>query len=671
MVLSALLWTASAQPLSLPSPSTNRISLLNGLVHDSSPKTRLAALRALAHIPTAESAALALTVLDHPMDPTLDYALWLTINDLSVPFVEALQSGAWKPEGREKQLEFALRAIPAEQAGRVLEQLLATRPFDEAGTGPWMELVGGAGSPAQLRAIFERAVDGKFSSAATVRALNALSEAFRQRKSAPVGDVSSLSALFASASLPVDVRVAALRLSALWKERFAWIPTVLPVAREATTPSAVRSAAFDAIRTYGGKDSLAALDELVRSTEPPISRAAVIALSGVDLQRAIPSIIAMCRVETDETAALEFWRAVLDKKGAARALADALPDHGLQPAAARAGMRAAREGGRSDLDLVLAFARGAGLSAGASAASTGLIQDLAAQATAKGDPTRGERLFRRNDTACMTCHGIGGAGGKVGPDLTSIGASAPMDYLVESVLLPNVKIKEGYAAVIVTSRDGTERAGTLARETGVELVLRLASGQEESIPKVDILKREIGVNSIMPSGLLESLNQQEQLDLFSFLGHLGKPGPFDAARGGVARKWHLTQTVHTDGQEGREYWPLTAGLSEKRWHPIYALVRGVITREMIAEANGGEAWTSRLAYYAATEFSLLQNGTVTLTLTAGPGSELWVDGKKVGPDGISQLTLTAGNHRAVVRMDPKNVPASVRLESADVSFVLN
>ena len=50
-------------------------------------------------------------------------------------------------------------------------------------------------------------------------------------------------------------------------------------------------------------------------------------------------------------------------------------------------------------------------------------------------------------------HG-GGAGGKIGPDLTSIGASAPPDYLVESLLYPNAKIKEGYHSVLIATKDG-------------------------------------------------------------------------------------------------------------------------------------------------------------------------------------------------------------------------
>ena len=49
------------------------------------------------------------------------------------------------------------------------------------------------------------------------------------------------------------------------------------------------------------------------------------------------------------------------------------------------------------------------------------IKELIADVQSKGDPTRGEAIFRRGDTACMKCHAIAGAGGTLAPDLLSIG----------------------------------------------------------------------------------------------------------------------------------------------------------------------------------------------------------------------------------------------------------
>ena len=37
-----------------------------------------------------------------------------------------------------------------------------------------------------------------------------------------------------------------------------------------------------------------------------------------------------------------------------------------------------------------------------------------------GHPARGEAVYSREDMQCITCHAIGGVGGKVGPDMTSL-----------------------------------------------------------------------------------------------------------------------------------------------------------------------------------------------------------------------------------------------------------
>src|SRR5262245_30849443 len=97
----ALLGFLIVRTAAAPTDPAARLESLSRLIRDESPKVRLEALRALAKIPSPRAAELALGVLDLPMDPTLDYALWLTINDLSEPWIAALQSGQWKPEGRE------------------------------------------------------------------------------------------------------------------------------------------------------------------------------------------------------------------------------------------------------------------------------------------------------------------------------------------------------------------------------------------------------------------------------------------------------------------------------------------------------------------------------------------------------------------------------------------
>src|SRR5262249_44797429 len=103
-----------------------------------------------------------------------------------------------------------------------------------------------------------------------------------------------------------------------------------------------------------------------------------------------------------------------------------------------------------------------------------------------GNPAQGESIYRRKDQLCQKCHAIAGAGGQVGPDLTSIGASAQIDYLIESILLPNKAIKENYHSLNVATKDGRFLSGIPIRQTEKELVLRDAEDKEVSIPLRDI-----------------------------------------------------------------------------------------------------------------------------------------------------------------------------------------
>jgi putative heme-binding domain-containing protein len=650
-----------------PAQADPRLDMLAKLARDPAPAVRVEALRALAKIPTAEAAALALGVLDLPMDPTLDYALWLTINDLAEPWIAALQGGAWKPEGREKQLEFALRALRPEQAGRVLADVLAARPPARDGAGPWIELIGAAGGPAQLGLLLEKAAGGGFDDGASVRALRALGDAHRLRRLRPPGDPAALGGLLDAASSAVAT--AAADLAGEWKDVGGAFPKLAELAARPEADAGARAAAIAALRRIGGGEATRALARLAApGGEALARRRAAAALLALDEPAGAQAVAAVASETADEAAALELWRDALAVKGAGPALADALAAVKLSAPAARAGMRAAREGGRSEVGLVAALAQAGGLAADAAEATAGMVRELAARAVEAGDPHRGEFVYRRPALACVTCHALGGVGGRVGPDMTSIGASAPADYLVESLLLPHAKIKEGYHSVVVATQDGEELTGTLARETPEEIFLRNAAGQEVAVAKANVARREIGTLSLMPAGLLDPLTEQEKLDLVAFLTRLGKPGDFDAAQGGVARVWRLAQTVHTDAQAGQEGWPLTAPWDDKRWTPAAALVRGDLSRAALEEAVRGQFWVGKLAVYAATEITTAQPGPVNFTLAAGPGAELWVAGQKAGGPGAVRVELPAGTHRVLVKLDPRRIPDRIRLETRDAVF---
>ncbi len=663
---------------------------LNKLVRDANPRVRLEAMRALSRIPTVRSAGLVLeAALNAPeKDALYAYAAWLSINDLAEPWTQAVMSGEWSadvkqpsraPAGsdlqagswryqemRFRQLEFALNSIEPALATPVLAKVLEGRTLPADGSGPWIELIGKAGGPKELRRVFDALVGQGFSPAASERALAALREAARLRNLRPEGDLAPLAALLSHANLTLSTNAA--RLAGVW--RLPTAPALLndlaAGGNRGAAPTELRLAAIDGLREYGGKDALAFLGVLVRADQPlPIRRGALLALAQTSLEAGIGAAGEVLASLPDEAQALETWRALLAVKGAPEALATKLPPN-LPPPVAAAGLRAARESGKKAEPLAKVLASLAGKTVDVAMPAQqgyGWMADLVKR---DGDPARGELIYRRMGLACVTCHAIGGAGGKVGPDLSSLGASAPLDYIIESVLAPQAKVKEGFHAVSLTLKDGTVATGIQSRETGEEVFLRNAIGQENSVPKGNIIARET-IGSIMPAGLVEALPQREQLDLFGFLSQIGRPGVYDASRGNVARFWSLFPASQQDavlaGTAPRE----AAGRG-------YTLVDGRLPRELLAEQlqlvpNAGDG------VIAMARFSVPSAGGVTLSIAAVGLKEFWIDGKTPvavqSPTGnfSATLPLSAGEHTLAVKLDPKQLPESLRAEAAGVRFL--
>jgi putative heme-binding domain-containing protein len=141
---------------------------------------------------------------------------------------------------------------------------------------------------------------------------------------------------------------------------------------------------------------------------------------------------------------------------------------------------------------------------------------------ADGKAVRGRAIYERAALACNVCHRVDGEGGLVGPDLSSIGASAPADYLLDSLLNPSAKIKEGYRMSIVTLKNQNVISGAISRETRNALVIRSAFGKETRIPKMEIASRQISSVSMMPGGLVAGLREDELVDLLAYLSSLGR-----------------------------------------------------------------------------------------------------------------------------------------------------
>jgi len=630
------------------------------LVDDAHPRVRLEAVRALGRHASAEAAALALGVLARPMDPFIDYALWLTINELAGPWVAAVQSGAWSPDGREAQLEFALKSIEPALASTILGGILAQRGLPRDGSGPWIDLVGAAGGPDELRRMLDAVKAGDLVAEAVPRALRALADAARLRKVRPAGSADDLMPVLTSAT--GAARTAAFQVAGAWQFAPA-LPVLVRAAGDPASAAAERQAAFTALRDIGGADAIAAARDLgANGATPAIRRDAVVVLAALDLAHAVPDLLRVLRETGDEAQAQALWRELLAVRSVGARLTEALQTETLPPAVAQAGLRPAREGNRHAA-LVPLLLQQAGMSLSAAELSPEELRTLAREALLKGDAMRGERIYRRTELACVACHAIGGAGGRLGPDLTSIGASAPPDYLVEAMLYPNAKIKEGYHAVAITTRSGSELSGMVVAESATEIRLRDAANQEVSVAVNDIARRT-SVGSLMPAGLLDGLVPEERLDLIKFLTQLGKPGEFDASRGGVARAWRMYYVTSRNQHLGVSR--VTQGdATLTDWQPIVALVSGLLPADEIARNVPGHG--RNRPQFAAVDFDAPRAGEVTLALE-GRITGLWLNGEPVPVAPRVAVAVSAGRHVLVLQLDERE-PVDVRVTSPDVTFV--
>lgn len=629
-------------------------------LNDPFPRVRLEAVRALGLAPTFDSAALAFTTLQHPTDAFLDYALWLTVNQLSKPFLAGLQEGTWDITKHEKELAFTLDALDPSVAGPLLGEILQKQPLLGDAAGPWLKFIGRIGLPADVDRLYTRLRAGDFDSAAVPHVLASLHEA-AGRGVKPNSDLDKVSAFFSASGS--QTRLEAIRLAGEWGGPGKSTALIASLTDNAATETSVRVAGIEALRKIGGTPALGALRPLAVAGNPArVRQPAVLALAALDTAHCGSNAVAFLSDLTNSDAALSLWRSLLGNAGAGPVLAAALPRSGFPKAIGQAGVRAVRESGRDEPELVVALNRAAGLQGAEMALTAAEQKKLGEEALKLGNAARGERIFRRAQQSCTSCHSIGGVGGKVGPDLTSIGASSPIDYLVESVLYPNKQVKDGFQAYLVRTSDDEEITGIPEHETASELVLRTAGDQDVTVQKSQI-KGKKAIGSLMPSGLIDSLGNQEQLDLFRFLSELGRPGPFDAARGNVARLWKVSLDP---AQTAAEQKLLESPLTGEPWHRVMSLVNGsLLGADVIKAAAGGGG------ILAGTRFRSVKPGPVRFDLSAPPGTLAWIDGKPVPSNTAVLANVAPGVHQIVVKLNRNKMPEAISLRSDDGTFLGN
>jgi putative heme-binding domain-containing protein len=150
-----------------------------------------------------------------------------------------------------------------------------------------------------------------------------------------------------------------------------------------------------------------------------------------------------------------------------------------------------------------------------------------ATAAETGNAAHGKELFH-GTAGCGTCHMVNGKGGRLGPDLSSTGASRSVEYLEESVRRPSKRLATGlsepmkdfsqeYETATVVTSDGTKLQGVVLNEDSFTVQMLDTREQLHAFEKAKLRSYEKTRESLMPAYDAKALPEKDLKDLIAYL----------------------------------------------------------------------------------------------------------------------------------------------------------
>ena len=159
---------------------------------------------------------------------------------------------------------------------------------------------------------------------------------------------------------------------------------------------------------------------------------------------------------------------------------------------------------------------------GAAATIVAYLRSMAAfgskSAAARGDAVKGKSLFEGKGQ-CVTCHSVSGAGSRIGPNLSEVGAARPLAELERSIVDPDAEIRPENRDVKTVTKAGATVTGRLLNQDTFSLQVIDAKERLVSLTKSDLREYTILKSSTMPS-YRDKLTAQELTDVVSYLATL-------------------------------------------------------------------------------------------------------------------------------------------------------
>jgi putative heme-binding domain-containing protein len=139
----------------------------------------------------------------------------------------------------------------------------------------------------------------------------------------------------------------------------------------------------------------------------------------------------------------------------------------------------------------------------------------------KDSSEEGWFVFHRPDgPGCSRCHTVNGRGGKVGPDLSKIGASFMREKLIDSILEPSKEVSPQFTNWQVIHVDGRVFTGMIVHENEGKTILGDNEGKMIELKTAEIEERRPVKTSVMPEKLTDRMTVQEWRDLLAYLQSL-------------------------------------------------------------------------------------------------------------------------------------------------------
>ncbi|MFZ0954417.1 MAG: c-type cytochrome [Candidatus Sulfotelmatobacter sp.] len=157
--------------------------------------------------------------------------------------------------------------------------------------------------------------------------------------------------------------------------------------------------------------------------------------------------------------------------------------------------------------------------------------EVKAPAEPAGNAAHGKELFY-GDANCSLCHMVEGKGGRVGPELTSVGGSRTREAIIDSVRNPSRRLAWGlteatkefpqeYETITVVTTDGKQIKGVALNEDSFSVQMMDANEKIYLLEKDKLRSFKKSRQSLMPTYNPDALSDKDLEDIVAFLISVG------------------------------------------------------------------------------------------------------------------------------------------------------